>query len=74
MRIAIVVLAATLGTAWAQDIKMPPAFDKLAAKADVVIENYKLGGLAKYGLDYDSLKTANPKLVYRSITGFGPMS
>lgn len=43
----------------------------LAAKADVVVENYKLGGLKKYGLDYDSLSQLNPRLVYCSITGFG---
>ncbi|MBS4045499.1 MAG: CoA transferase [Alphaproteobacteria bacterium] len=43
----------------------------LAAKADVVVENYKLGGLKKYGLDYDSLSKLNPRLVYCSITGFG---
>lgn len=43
----------------------------LIATADVVIENFKVGGLKKYGLDYDSLKTANPALVYCSITGFG---
>lgn len=44
---------------------------KLVAKADVLIENFKLGGLKKYGLDYQSLKAINPKLVYCSITGFG---
>ncbi|EBA05019.1 Putative acyl-CoA transferase/carnitine dehydratase [Rhodobacteraceae bacterium HTCC2150] len=44
---------------------------KLAAEADVLIENFKLGGLAKYGLDYVSLAAINPKLVYCSITGFG---
>lgn len=44
---------------------------KLVADADVLIENFKLGGLKKYGLDYDSLKKINPKLVYCSITGFG---
>lgn len=44
---------------------------KLAAHADVVIENFKVGGLKKYGLDYDSLKEVNPRLVYCSITGFG---
>ncbi|MCG7507488.1 CaiB/BaiF CoA transferase family protein [Mesorhizobium retamae] len=44
---------------------------KLVAKADVLIENFKLGGLKKYGLDYESLKAINPKLVYCSITGFG---
>jgi crotonobetainyl-CoA:carnitine CoA-transferase CaiB-like acyl-CoA transferase len=43
----------------------------LAAKSDVVIENFKVGGLAKYGLDYPSLKPLNPGLVYCSITGFG---
>jgi len=44
---------------------------KLVATADVLIENYKLGGLAKYGLDYQTLSAVNPKLVYCSITGFG---
>ena len=43
----------------------------LAAKSDVVIENFKVGGLAKYGLDYPSLRALNPGLVYCSITGFG---
>lgn len=43
----------------------------LIAQADVVIENFKVGGLAKYGLDYASLKEANPRLIYCSITGFG---
>ena len=43
----------------------------LIANADIVIENFKLGGLAKYGLDYASLKTLNPRLIYCSITGFG---
>lgn len=43
----------------------------LIAQADVLIENYKVGGLAKYGLDYESVKEINPKLVYCSITGFG---
>jgi crotonobetainyl-CoA:carnitine CoA-transferase CaiB-like acyl-CoA transferase len=44
---------------------------RLAAKADVVLENFKVGGLAQYGLDYASLKAINPRLVYCSITGFG---
>jgi crotonobetainyl-CoA:carnitine CoA-transferase CaiB-like acyl-CoA transferase len=44
---------------------------KLAAEADVLIENFKVGGLAKYGLDHPSLASLNPKLVYCSITGFG---
>jgi crotonobetainyl-CoA:carnitine CoA-transferase CaiB-like acyl-CoA transferase len=43
----------------------------LAAKSDVVVENFKLGGLTKYGLDYASLKQVKPDLVYCSITGFG---
>lgn len=43
----------------------------LIAEADVVIENFKLGGLAKFGLDYASLAAENPRLVYCSITGFG---
>ncbi|WP_321396978.1 CaiB/BaiF CoA-transferase family protein [Emcibacter sp.] len=44
---------------------------QLAAKSDVLVENYKLGGLKKYGLDYNSLKEINPRLIYCSITGFG---
>ena len=43
----------------------------LAAQSDVLIENFKLGGLKKYGLDYESLKAVNPRLIYCSITGFG---
>ncbi|WP_201155916.1 CoA transferase [Rhodobaculum claviforme] len=43
----------------------------LLADADVVIENFKVGGLAKYGLDFDSLHARHPRLVYCSITGFG---
>jgi crotonobetainyl-CoA:carnitine CoA-transferase CaiB-like acyl-CoA transferase len=44
---------------------------RLVATSDVMIENFKLGGLKKYGLDYESLRAANPRLVYCSITGFG---
>jgi crotonobetainyl-CoA:carnitine CoA-transferase CaiB-like acyl-CoA transferase len=44
---------------------------ELAARADVLIENFKTGGLAKYGLDYQSLRAVNPRLIYCSITGFG---
>lgn len=44
---------------------------KLVAEADVVIENFKVGGLAKYGLDWESLRRVNPRLIYCSITGFG---
>jgi formyl-CoA transferase len=44
---------------------------RLAQVSDVVIENYKVGDLARYGLDYPALRKANPRLVYCSITGFG---
>jgi crotonobetainyl-CoA:carnitine CoA-transferase CaiB-like acyl-CoA transferase len=44
---------------------------ELAAQADVVLENFKVGGLKAYGLDHESLKTINPRLIYCSITGFG---
>ena len=44
---------------------------KLASKADILIENFKVGGLKKYRLDYESLNQVNPKLIYCSITGFG---
>jgi crotonobetainyl-CoA:carnitine CoA-transferase CaiB-like acyl-CoA transferase len=43
----------------------------LAAQSDVLIENFKVGGLAQYGLDYQSLAAVHPRLVYCSITGFG---
>jgi formyl-CoA transferase len=43
----------------------------LARQSDVLIENFKVGGLAKYGLDYASVATVNPRVVYASITGFG---
>jgi crotonobetainyl-CoA:carnitine CoA-transferase CaiB-like acyl-CoA transferase len=43
----------------------------LAREADVVIENFKLGGLKPFGLDYESLQAINPRLIYCSITGFG---
>ena len=44
---------------------------RMAAQSDVVVENFKTGGLAQYGLDYASLKAANPRLIYCSVTGFG---
>ncbi len=44
---------------------------KMVVDADVLVENYKVGGLKKYGLDYDSLKALNTRLVYASLTGFG---
>jgi crotonobetainyl-CoA:carnitine CoA-transferase CaiB-like acyl-CoA transferase len=58
----------------AVDFETPEGQDlvrRLASQADVVIENFKVGGLKKYGLDYDGLKQVNPRLVYCSITGFG---
>ena len=51
--------------------KAPEPCAGSSATADVLIENFKLGGLKKYGLDYDSLSRINPRLVYCSITGFG---
>ncbi|MGI9464571.1 MAG: CaiB/BaiF CoA transferase family protein, partial [Aestuariivirgaceae bacterium] len=56
------------------DMSVPAGQDlirRLAAKCDIVIENFKVGGLKKYGLDYDSLKQRYPGLIYCSITGFG---
>ena len=44
---------------------------KMALQSDIVVENFKVGGLAHYGLDYASLKALNPRLIYCSITGFG---
>ncbi|PDT46847.1 CoA transferase [Sinorhizobium fredii] len=47
------------------------AVRRLAAQSDVLLENFKVGGLAKYGLDYESLRQINPRLIYCSVTGFG---
>ena len=44
---------------------------QLIADSDILVENFKVGGLKKYGLDYDSLKQDNPRLIYASLTGFG---
>ena len=58
----------------AVDFERPEGQDivrRLASGADVLIENFKTGGLAKYGLDYSSLCRVNPRLIYCSITGFG---
>jgi crotonobetainyl-CoA:carnitine CoA-transferase CaiB-like acyl-CoA transferase len=58
----------------ALDIATPEGQDivrRLAAKSDILIENYKVGGLARYGLGYEDLKKINPRLIYCSITGFG---
>lgn len=56
------------------DMAKPEGADlirRFAAQADVVIENFRVGGLARYGLDYDSLRAIKPDLIYVSITGFG---
>ena len=56
------------------DLTKPEGQDlirRLALECDVLIENYKVGGLKKYGLDYENLSKVNPRLVYCSITGFG---
>jgi crotonobetainyl-CoA:carnitine CoA-transferase CaiB-like acyl-CoA transferase len=56
------------------DLKTPEGQDfvrRLAAQSDIFIENFKFGGLNKYGLDYTSLAKLNPRLIYCSITGFG---
>ena len=56
------------------DFRTPEGQDsvrRLVADADVVIENFKVGGLAKYGLDFAALSALNPRLIYCSITGFG---
>src|SRR5690606_37636661 len=44
---------------------------ELAKQCDILVENFKVGGLRKYGLDYESIKAVNPRLIYCSITGFG---
>ena len=44
---------------------------KLVGQCDIVVENYKVGGLAKYGLDYETVSADHPQIVYCSITGFG---
>jgi crotonobetainyl-CoA:carnitine CoA-transferase CaiB-like acyl-CoA transferase len=56
------------------DFRTPHGQDvvrRLAQRSDVLIENFKAGGLAKYGLDYPSLHELNPRLIYCSVTGFG---
>lgn len=59
-------VAIDISTAQGQDLVR-----KLALQADVLLENFKVGGLRQYGLDYASLAASNPRLVYCSITGFG---
>ncbi|MCJ8190272.1 CaiB/BaiF CoA transferase family protein [Sphingomicrobium aestuariivivum] len=74
-RVAAYFLAANRGKkSVALDFSSPEGaavVRKMAADADVLVENYKVGGLAKYGLDAASLRAANPKLIYASVTGFG---
>ena len=56
------------------DIAKPEGQDiirKMALQSDILVENFKVGGLKHYGLDYESLKALNPRLIYCSITGFG---
>lgn len=59
-------IAVDIATSKGQDI-----IRQLAARADIVVENFKPGGLAKYGLDYATMMKAHPELVYCSISGFG---
>ncbi len=47
------------------------AATELARRADIMVQNFKPGGLRKFGLDYDSVSAANPRIIYASITGFG---
>ncbi len=61
-RSAAIDLATATGAALVRD---------LAARADIVVENFKVGSLSKFGLDYASLAAINPRLIYCSITGFG---
>ncbi|MGU3576399.1 CaiB/BaiF CoA transferase family protein [Brucellaceae bacterium C25G] len=58
-------------TADFRDLKGQRLVRELVSHADILIENFKVGGLEKYGLDYESLKEINPRLIYCSITGFG---
>lgn len=56
------------------DIASPDGADlvrEMAARCDILVENFKVGGLKKYGLDYETIKAINPRLIYCSITGFG---
>ncbi|PTB99257.1 CoA transferase [Marinobacter sp. Z-F4-2] len=58
----------------AVDISQPEGqrlIRELAAESDIILENFKVGGLKRYGLDYESLAKVNPRLIYCSITGFG---
>ena len=74
-RVAAYFLAANRGKRSAAiDLGTPEGADlvrRLAARADVLVENFKVGGLKKFGLDAAALRAANPRLIYASITGFG---
>jgi formyl-CoA transferase len=74
-RVAAYFLSANRGkTSAAIDFAQPEGaalVRQLAAEADVVVENFKVGGLARFGLDAAALRGANPRLIYASITGFG---
>lgn len=74
-RVAAYFLAANRGKRSAAiDFSQPDGADlvrRLAGKSDVVVENFKVGGLGKFGLDAATLRAANPRLIYASITGFG---
>ncbi len=74
-RVAAYFLAANRGKRSAAiDFSQPEgAFlvRRLAARSDVLVENFKVGGLRKFGLDAETLRAANPRLIYASITGFG---
>ena len=74
-RVAAYFLAANRGKKSAAiDFSQPEGaalVRRMAAQSDVLVENFKVGGLARFGLDADTLRAANPRLVYASITGFG---
>ena len=75
MRMASYFMSANRGKqSVAIDMARPEGADlirALAAESDVLVENFKVGGLAKYGLSYQDLSAANPRLIYCSITGYG---
>lgn len=56
------------------DAKDLQVAQKLAARADIIVENFKPNGLKKFNLDYDSVKATNPEVVFASVTGFGPQN
>src|SRR3546814_14839882 len=59
---------------WSSDVcssDLQAAVRALAARSDILLENFKVGTLARYGLGYEDLKAVNPRLIYCSITGFG---